>query len=98
MKKARFVPAARREFLTEATYYNEVRPNLGSEFIAAVEAAIVRALRFPLSGSPSSAETYRVFVKGFPFSIFYRPDNNGILIFAIAHSSRKPNYWKDSRL
>jgi plasmid stabilization system protein ParE len=95
MKKARFVSAARGEFLAEVKYYNEARPNLGSEFVAAVEAAVIRALRFPLSGSPSGTETYRVFVKGFPLSVFYRPDHDGILIFAVAHNSRKPDYWKD---
>jgi plasmid stabilization system protein ParE len=98
MKKAIFVPAARREFLAEVAYYSEARPTLGREFIIAVEAAIVRALKFPLAGCPSSAETYRVFVKGFPLSVFYRPDDNGILIFAIAHNSRKPDYWKDRRI
>jgi toxin ParE1/3/4 len=97
MKKAQFLPAARREFLAEVKYYNEARIDLGTKFTAAVEAAILRALKFPLSGSPSPTETYPIFLKGFPFSIFYRPNNNGIVIFAVAHNSREPGYWNGQK-
>lgn len=94
MKRARFVTAARREFLAEVAYYSEVEPGLGKRFTEAVEDATVRALTFPLSGSPSAANTRRVMVKGFPFSLVYRPDETGIIIFAVAHHSRKPEYWR----
>jgi len=68
-----------------------------ARFIAAVEDATARALVFPLAGSPSSSNTRRVIVNGFPFSIFYRPEPEGIVIFAVAHHARKPGYWR-SRL
>jgi hypothetical protein len=32
-------------------------------------------------------------VKGFPFSVHYRVEANGILIFAVAHHARRPGYW-----
>ncbi len=47
MKHARFVAAARREFLAEVVYYNKEEPGLGARFAAAVEDATVRALAFP---------------------------------------------------
>lgn len=94
MKRARFIPAARLEFLAEVIYHNEAQLRLGERFTAAVEEAAARALAFPLSGSPSRGKTRRIFVKGFRFSIFYRPEPDGIVIFAVAHNSRRPFYWQ----
>lgn len=94
MKRARFIVAARLEFLAEVIYHNEARPGLGDRFAAAVEEATARALAFPLSGSPARSNTRRIIVKGFPFSIFYRPEADGIVIFAVAHHARRPFYWQ----
>jgi len=94
VKHARFIAAARLEFLAEVIYYNEVQPGLGERFTAAVEEATARAVGFPLSGSPSHAKTCRMIVKGFPFSLFYRPEPDEIVIFAVAHHARSPFYWQ----
>lgn len=94
MKRARFIAAARLEFLAEVIYHNEAQPGLGERFAAAVEEATARALAFPLSGSPSRANTRKIVVKAFRFSIFYRPEAEGIVIFAVAHHSRRPFYWQ----
>jgi plasmid stabilization system protein ParE len=71
-----------------------VQPGLGERFTAAVEEATARAVGFPLSGSPSHAKTRRMIVKGFPFSLFYRPEPDEIVIFAVAHHARSPFYWQ----
>ena len=93
MKRARFVAAARQEFLAEVAYYRKTQDALGARFTAAVEEAAARALAFPLAGSPSVSGTRRVIVKEFPFSLFYRPESDGIVIFAISHHARRPGYW-----
>ena len=93
MRSARFVPEARREFLAEIVYYNQEQPGLGARFTAAVEEAAARALAFPHAGSPAAANTRRVLVQGFPFSVVYRDEASGIVIFALAHQSRRPDYW-----
>ncbi|MDQ2916981.1 MAG: type II toxin-antitoxin system RelE/ParE family toxin [Pseudomonadota bacterium] len=94
MKRARFIALAREEFLTEVAYYDQVQPGQGSRFVAAAEEATVRALAFPLAGAPSAPGARRVFLKGFPFSIVYRPEADGIVVFAVAHHSRLPGYWR----
>jgi toxin ParE1/3/4 len=94
VKRARFIAAARLEFLKEVIYYNEAEPGLGERFTAAVEEAIVRALAFPVAGSPATANTRRVIVKGFPLSVVYRPEPEGFTVFALAHHSREPGYWR----
>jgi len=94
VKRARFVAAARRELLAEVAYYNVAQDGLGARFASAVEEATVRALAFPFAGSPSPASTRRVLVKDFPFSLFYRPEDSGIVIFAVANYARLPGYWR----
>lgn len=91
--KAKFIAPARREFLKEVAYYNEQDSDLGAAFAQEVEDAAARALAFPGSGSSTSKSTKRVFVNRFPFSIVYRQDKQGIVIFAVAHHSRLPEYW-----
>lgn len=94
MKRARFVAAARREFLAQVVYYNKEQPGLGTRFTEAVEQAAARALAFPFAGSIATENTRRVFLKGFPFAIVYRPMEEGIIVFALAHRSRRPGYWQ----
>ena len=91
--RAKFIAPARREFLKEVVYYSEQESGLGAAFAQEVEEATARALAFPESGSPATKSTKRVFVKRFPFSVVYRPHREGIIVFAVAHHSRHPEYW-----
>lgn len=93
MRKVKFIAPARREFLKGVGYYNEQKPGLGADFADEVEAATVRALAYPDAGSPASNSTRRMRVNRFPFSIFYRSDQGGIVVFAVANHSRLPEYW-----
>lgn len=94
MKLIRFTAEARQEFLSEVAYYSEVEQSLGKRFSTAIEEATARALTFPNAGSLSASNTRCVFTKGFPFSIIFRPEENGIVVFAVAHHTRKPGYWR----
>ncbi len=91
---ARFVAAARVEFLDAVRYYADAQPRLGRRFTDAVEEAIARAAAFPDAGSPAGSNTRRVLVRGFPFSIYYRAESDSIVIFAVAHHARRPGYWE----
>ena len=73
MIKVRFLPAAEIELLKDVAYYSKARAGTGSRFQAAVEAAVSRAATHPLGGAPSFKETRSILVKGFPFSVVYRP-------------------------
>lgn len=94
MKNVRFVAEARREFLAEVIYYNKERAGLGARFTGAVEEATARALAFPSAGSPGPKGTRRVFLNGFPFAVVYRASADGMIVFALAHHSRRPGYWQ----
>jgi toxin ParE1/3/4 len=94
VKRARFADPARRELLAEVAYYEAKEPGLGGRFLAAVEEATARALTYPLTGTPASERTRRMFLKDFPFALVYRPDDMGLVVFAVAHHARRPGYWR----
>jgi toxin ParE1/3/4 len=94
VKRALFVAEAREELLFEIRYYNSERPGLGARFAQAIEEAVARALSFPMTGSRATKNTKRIFVHDFPFAVVYRTDSEGIVVFAIAHHRRRPDYWR----
>lgn len=93
MRRARFVTIARREFLERVAYYSEARSGLGEQFAVELEHTVARALAFPESGSPSTDDTRRVWLKDFPVSVVYKIEDDNIVIFAVAHDAQRPDYW-----
>lgn len=93
MKKVRFLPEAEAELLAEVAYYSRARSGLGKRFQLAIEAASARAVAQPFSGAPAVANTRTLAVNGFPFRLVYRVELNQLLVVAIAHHKRQPQYW-----
>ena len=93
MKRARFTEHARSEFLAQIAYYETLQSGLGARFRAEIESLAERAASFPQSAAPAAAGTRRRLMQHFPFSLVYTATNYGILIHAIAHNRRFPEYW-----
>ena len=94
MRTARFHSEARLEFLDTVAYYEEIQAGLGARFRTAVEAVVGLALAMPTAGTAYKFGLRRVFPTKFPFSIVYKEDESGIVVFAVAHFKRRPGYWK----
>ena len=62
-----------------------------SEFIHAVEQLSEAPERWPRY----DADTRRYVFPRFPFSLIYRILDKKIQIIAVAHTKRRPQYWKD---
>jgi hypothetical protein len=91
--KVGFLPAAEIEFLREVAHYAKARSGAGLRFQAAVQAAVSRVASHPLGGAPSFKETRSTLVKGFPFSVVYRPSAGELLVVAVAPHRKRPYYW-----
>jgi plasmid stabilization system protein ParE len=87
-------PAVNR---VEVDYYHRDNAGLGSKFLQALEDATARVLAYPLAGSPAQHETRRVFLRDFPFALVYSADEQGITIYALAHHSCRPGYWRNRK-
>ena len=89
----RFLPPAEAELLEGISYYSAIRPELGVRFEQAVAEAVRNAVVHPEHGAPRSKSTRRGLVKSFPFGIIYRAGESEVLIVAVAHQRKKPEYW-----
>lgn len=97
MKRVRLVADARREFFREILYYENERKGLGARFRRAAEEAFLHAGEKPGHGKPGALGTRRLLMRGFPFAIVYLETEDEVTVYAVAHLSRRPNYW-DERL
>ena len=83
--------------LSEAVRWYEVRrAGLGGEFFDAVAATLAHVEARPEIGAPISTDgrTRRVLVARFPYQVVYRLRPAEIVIVAVAHLKRRPDYWK----
>jgi hypothetical protein len=95
MKPAKYHRLAQSDLISSAIFYDGRNRGLGERFLMAVEAAETQICENPLRGQPFEAGTRKLRVKKFPFAIIYKEFPDFILVFAVAHFSRKPGYWLD---
>jgi len=93
--RTRFLQIAKRELDDAVDYYNRERPGLGYEFLWEVFFAIDRIKQFPQGWQTFYEDARRCPVRRFPYGIIYVQEKDLILILAIAHLHRDPDYWID---
>lgn len=92
-----FLAEALSEFDNAANWYDQQRPGLGAEFVQAVDSAIQRLIVHPETWSTIDDRFRRCPVENFPYDVVFVIRDEVILIFAIAHHRRKPDYWSDRK-
>jgi toxin ParE1/3/4 len=81
--------------LEEATvFYFQEDPNLEIRFAECIDKAIDQITRHPQSWPIVEDEVRRYVVNIFPYSLLYSIERDHVLIVAVAHHSREPDYWK----
>lgn len=93
--RVRFLQVAKAELDDAVDYYNRERAGLGYEFLWEVFFAIDRIKQFPQAWQVFHDNARRYPVRRFPYGIIYLRENDLILVLAIAHLHREPDYWID---
>ena len=93
--KSAMHPEAREEFLAAIDYYNEAEPGLGMAFYSEVEAAIGLIENYPDLWTEIDDNIRRCLVRRFPFAALYSKEAGRVFIYAIMHTKREPNYWRN---
>ncbi|MDL1982777.1 MAG: type II toxin-antitoxin system RelE/ParE family toxin [Deltaproteobacteria bacterium] len=93
--KVRFVFPANIEFDEAVRYYDHQLPGLGFRFFQQVDAAIERIRFMPEAWTKIDHRTRRCILKGFPYALFYAIEKDDILITAVAHLHREPEYYRN---
>ena len=87
---------ASTEFEAAIRWYEERRRGLGADFYDAVLGTITLIEGQPEIGTVVRGEesTRRVLVSRFPYQVVYHLTPTQIVIVAVPHLKRRPNYWK----
>lgn len=93
--KFSFHPDAEAEFLDAINYYEGCEQGLGHDFAIEVHSAIENILSFPKAWAILEDGIRRCQIRRFPYGIVYYNDENNILVLAVMHLHRNPDYWKD---
>ncbi len=96
----RYHPGARRELDAAVDWYEDAASGLGGDFFDEVEAAVRDACehstRWPLVPRvDATLAVRRKVLRRFPYSIAWLVQSAEIVIVAVAHSRRRPDYWLD---
>jgi toxin ParE1/3/4 len=85
--------AAQAEFIEAAAWYDSKRSGLGMEFIAEIDRCVALASTQPRKYALVRADIRRVVVNRFPYSVYFRAEQNRVVVLAVFHSSRDPAIW-----
>lgn len=94
MKPVEFHSAARAELDDAVAFYEMRAIGLGLDLLEKVNDAVTKIQRSPEAWPPHKRSRFRkLFTERFPFAVFYLDLPDCIWIVAIAHGSRRPDYW-----
>ena|ERR1039457_7206045 len=95
MKPVKYHQLAESELIESAKFYEARREFLGDGFLDLIEETLAKIQANPDLGKPGKFATRSWKVRRFPFRIVYLEQLERVWIVAVAHLSRKPNYWLD---
>ena len=87
-------PGARREFhLAVDWYIAEAGKPVAMRFVEEVEHLRSLIIDNPRIGTPGRSDTRSFVFKRYPYSLIYRVHGDVLEVLALAHHSRRPDYW-----
>jgi hypothetical protein len=89
-----FHPQAIAELIEAAQFYEGRQNGLGTTFLNAVDNALSTIQMYPSTWQRDNQGRFRYRVKGFPHLLIYRLQGHHLFILAVAHTSRRPEYWQ----
>ena len=90
---------ASQELEAAALWYEAQRSSLGVTFLAAVDRTVEHLATWPDAGTlvpgvPAHLEVRQMPVVRFPYRIVYLVTPRGLRVLAVAHTRRRPGYWR----
>ena len=93
--KVRFLKPAQLEVDDAFVWYETQSKGLGMQFLDEFDRAIRRISAYPLANSEIDDDLRRCLLFRFPYGIIYGIDSEIIVVVAVAHQHREPEYWMD---
>ena len=93
--KVVFHPGASEDYAAAFAWYYSRGIALASDFEREIERGIRLISQSPLRWARFDEQRRRLIVRKFPYSIIYEPYGDEVLVLAVAHGKRRPNYWRE---
>lgn len=90
----RLLEPAQRELDEAIAWYAVQAPGLGDAFLVEALRAFDLIQRHPDAWHPLSEHTRRCRFARFPYGVIYAHAGDDLLVLAIAHLHRRPDYWR----
>ena len=94
MSKVKFHPEAELEMLEAAVWYEGEQKGLGKRFLNHVQDAIGSLSVKPSIHRVVEGDVRRKLVKTFPYGVLFRILPEYIVVIAVMHLHREPDYWR----
>ena len=91
----RFLEIAEVELDQAIRWYAALSPGQGDAFLVGVLSAADRIARFPEAWQQLDNDIRRCRLNRFPYGLIYTIDSGDVLILAVAHLHRRPDYWRN---
>ncbi|MDM8536878.1 type II toxin-antitoxin system RelE/ParE family toxin [Desulfobacterales bacterium HSG17] len=88
-------PDAETDIESGATWYEMQREGLGDEFLNEVINTFETISDNPYMYVAVHRNTHRALIHRFPFAVYYRIEEDSLVVVAVIHGSRHPKQWKD---
>lgn len=88
-------PLAAAEIEEADEWYFNVDPKVAASFREAVYLAMKKIGEQPLTYPVFETSLRRYVLQGFPYVILFHATGPRVRVIAVAHTRRRPGYWKD---
>ncbi|WP_338018708.1 type II toxin-antitoxin system RelE/ParE family toxin [Ectothiorhodospira sp. 9100] len=93
MMRVIFTTIATQELEDAVRYYELEYSGLGHRFKDEVRKAALRIAEYPQAWSIERGDVRKCLLHKFPYKLMYSVEEYHILVIAVAHQHRKPDYW-----
>lgn len=93
MTPVRYHEAAESELQKATIYFETKREGLGQRFLEEIRRGGLHLASFPESAPEIGPGIRKYVIRKFRFSLIYSVEDDGLLVLAVAHNRRHPEYW-----
>ncbi len=90
-----FAKLARGEMAEAKRYFERQQRGLGQDFLEEARLSAKRILEHPLAWQVEYGPVRRFIFNRFPYKMLYIIRGDRIVVIAVAHQHRDPDYWID---
>jgi plasmid stabilization system protein ParE len=89
-----FHPDVQGEIDDAYQWYEQQRPGLGQDFLAALDQVFDRLQQTPEAHQVVYRDVRRALPRRFPYGVFYRVHADRVEVIAVQHTRRDPSGWQ----